>query len=309
VAAARGRPFACTHIEDLVPGYVLLLNLLFEGVISGLIYALIALGFSLIWRVCDVIHLAHGGVLLIAGTAVYVAAKAGIWLPVAIVLGCLAAVVAGLLTEEFLYRPMRQRGSGEFGLITVSLGALIVIQYAIVVILGPDDMAIHAPVLRQPLFPGQPLTFDLFSILVIASVGILFVACGVLLSSSGMGKAMRALASNAELATIVGLDVKAARRNAMVLGSVMTVPAAVLTLCNTGITPTDGLHIVLVAATVSILGGRGSLAGALIGGLVIGLAESLMVYQFPYGWRQVITFVPLYLLLLLRPQGLLGGRA
>jgi branched-chain amino acid transport system permease protein len=120
---------------------------------------------------------------------------------------------------------------------------------------------------------------------------------------------MRALASNAELATVVGMNTEAARRKAIVLGSLTTVPTALLMLVNTGMTPTDGLHIVLIAATVSIIGGRGSLAGALIGGILVGLAESLMVWHFPYGWRQVITFLPLYVLLLLRPQGLLGGRA
>jgi branched-chain amino acid transport system permease protein len=120
---------------------------------------------------------------------------------------------------------------------------------------------------------------------------------------------MRALASNASLATIIGLDTERARRTAMALGSLMVVPAVSLMLFNTGVSPTDGLHIVLVAATVAIIGGRGSLAGALLGGLLIGLAESLMVWYFPYSWRPVITFVPLYLLLLMRPQGLLGGRA
>jgi branched-chain amino acid transport system permease protein len=214
-----------------------------------------------------------------------------------------------LLIEEVFYRPMRRRGSGELGLITVSLGALIVLQYVIVIILGPDDMSMIAPVLREPLIPGLQVTFDRFSLLTLALVSVLFLGCAALINRTGMGRAMRALASNADLATIIGMNTDAARRKAIIVGSLMTVPAAALMLFNTGLMPTDGLHIILIASTVAIIGGRGSLAGALIGGLLIGIAESLMVWQLPYSWRQVITFVPLYLLLLLRPQGLLGGRA
>jgi branched-chain amino acid transport system permease protein len=292
-----------------VAGFVLLLNLFFEGIITGLLYALVALGFSLIWRICDVIHIAHGGVLLVAGAAMYVAGQAGIPLVLAFLVGCIAAAAMGLVIEEVFYRPMRQRGGGEFGMITVSLGVLIVIEYGVVILLGPEDMSISAPSLRIPLIADLPVTFDMFSILVLLVVPGLFLICALLVNFTAMGSAMRALASNAELATVVGMNTEAARRKAIVLGSLTTVPTALLMLVNTGMTPTDGLHIVLIAATVSIIGGRGSLAGALIGGILVGLAESLMVWHFPYGWRQVITFLPLYVLLLLRPQGLLGGRA
>jgi len=292
-----------------VNGLILFLNLVLEGIVTGLVYALIALGFSLIWRVCDVIHIAHGGVLLIAAAAIFVVHRAGLPFFAAIVAGAIAATVAGLLIEEGFYRPMRNWGASEFGMITVSLGILIVIQYGIVIMLGPDDMSVSAPSLREPLVAGLPVTFDRFSITTLGLVAGLFILCALLFNRTAMGRSMRALASNEQLASIIGLDTEGARRKAIIVGSLMTVPAAALMLVNNGILPTDGLHIILVAATVSIIGGRGSLAGALLGGLLIGLAESLMVWHFPYGWRQVITFVPLYLLLLVRPQGLFGGRA
>jgi branched-chain amino acid transport system permease protein len=93
------------------------------------------------------------------------------------------------------------------------------------------------------------------------------------------------------------------------LSAALVAPAAILLLHSTGVAPTEALHIVLVAAVIAILGGRGSIAGALVGGLLIGLAESVMQWQFAAGWRQVIAFTFLYVLLLVRPQGLFGAKA
>jgi branched-chain amino acid transport system permease protein len=287
----------------------LLFNLLLDGLVTGLVYGLIALGFTLVWRICDVIHLAHGAVMLIGAYALAQSAAAGLPIPLALLVAAAVAILAGAAMEELIYRPLRQRGSGEMGMLTASLGLLIGVQYVLVMLFGPESFSLSADGLRNPLIADFPILLDPYALIAAVVGGATFYAVHYVLTGTGAGRSMRALSSNAQLATVVGLDTELARRIAMATGSVLTVPAAALMLYNTGLSPTDGLHLVLVAAVVAIIGGRGSLLGALLGGIFVGIAESIMVWYFPAGWRQMVTFAALYLLLLGRPQGLFGARA
>ena len=204
---------------------------------------------------------------------------------------------------------MLARGSSEMALLTASLGALIVLEYALTIAFGPAGVTLDAGALRTPLAPEVFPALDRYSLLAIGGTLVVFLAVAAFMRFAPTGKAMRAVAENRELARVLGMDTAAVHRHATLLAAVLVVPAAILLLHNTGIAPYESLHVVLVAAVVAILGGRGSIAGALLGGLLIGLAESLMTWQFASGWRQVVTFGFLYVLLLVRPQGLFGARA
>lgn len=287
---------------------ILFINLLTDGITTGSLYALVAIGFSLLWWLVDVVHLAHGGVVIAAGYAGYiVVAYAGLPVWAGVIFAIVVAVILGLLIDRLAYQKLLARGSGEMGMLTVSLGILICLEYALTLAFGPEGVMLDAGALRLPLLMETGLVFDSYSIIVIASVIVIFAGLAIFMRRSRMGKSMRAVAENADLAKVLGISTVKVTLFASALSAALGAPAAMVYLFNRGVQPHDAMHIVLMAAIVAIIGGRGSIVGALIGGLLIGVAESVMVWFFAAGWREVMTFGLLYVLLLVRPQGLFGS--
>lgn len=288
----------------------LLMNLVVDGIMLGCIYALLAVGFSLLWWIAGIVHIAHGAVMLIAGYAIYSGLQLlGLSTPIAIVGAVIASVITGVIVEGFMYRPLLQRGTDEMGILTASLGALIFLEYIVTIAFGPEGVTLDVGELRRPISQSLPLAFDRFAGIVVCTTIVIFLALWVVLAKTRIGREMRAIASNGDLANILGINSRLIYLYTAVIAATLCVPPAAFMLFNTGMIPTEALHIVLVASVVAILGGRGSLIGALIAGLVIGVIESAMTFHFAAGWRQLVTFLLLYILLLVRPQGLFGEPA
>lgn len=287
----------------------LFVNLLIDGIGTGCLYALAGIGFSLLWWLADIVHLAHGGVIIVAGYAGYlVLAKLGAPLWVALLAAMLAAVALGVLIDRLAYRRLSQRGSGEMGMLTASLGLLICLEYAVTVVFGPEGVQADAGSARAPFFPASGVLLDTYTLLVVGVTAAIFGGLTVLMRSTQLGRDMRAVAENPSLAHALGIRTLQVTTAASALAAAAGAPAALVYLYNRGVNPHDAVHIVLMGAIVAIFGGRGSIAGALIAALVIGVAESVMVWFFAAGWREVMTFGLLYILLLVRPQGLLGAQ-
>jgi len=288
----------------------LLLNLLVEGVVQGCIYALLAVGFSFLWWVSGIVHLAHGGVTLAGGLVVYLIFEVfGVPLFAAIAAGVAGAIALGLLINSAIYAPLLWRKTDEMGLLTASLGALIVIEYLLTIGFGPDGVTLDALTWRRPIFSAYLPVFDRFSVLILSCTALTFFALHLLMARTELGRRLRAVAANPELAQIVGVRTSATIRHATALAALLSMPAAVFLLFSTGLAPNEALHLVLVSAVIAIIGGRGSLIGALVAGLAMGIAESVASWQLSTGWRQLVTFSFLYLVLLARPQGLFAKSA
>ncbi|TAM04488.1 MAG: branched-chain amino acid ABC transporter permease [Pusillimonas sp.] len=285
-------------------------NLLIDGVTTGCLYALAGIGFSLLWWLADVVHLAHGGVIIAAGYAGYmVITKLGAPLWVALVAATLTAVILGVLIERLAYHRLAKRGSGEMGMLTASLGLLICLEYAVTVFFGPEGVQVDAGSARVPFFPGSGVLLDPYTLAVAGCTAAVFAGLAFLMRYSQLGKSMRAVAENPSLAHSLGIKTLTVTTAASALAAAAGAPAALVYLYSRGVTPHDAIHIALMGAIVAIFGGRGSIAGALIAALVIGVAESVMVWFFDAGWREVMIFGLLYILLLVRPEGLLGTRS
>jgi branched-chain amino acid transport system permease protein len=293
-----------------VTSSALLLNLVVEGFVQGSIYALLAAGFSLLWWVSGIVHLAHGGVTLAGGLLVYLLFGAsGVPFAAALVLGAVGTVLLGLAIDAFLYSPLLHRRTDEMGLLTASLGALIVMEYLLTIAFGPEGVTLDAGPLRTPILPAHLPVLDRFSVLILTCTAATFGLLHVLMTRTPAGRRLRAVAVNPELARVIGIQTTTATRQVAALTALLSLPAAVFLLFSTGLAPNEALHIVLISAVVAILGGRGSILGALLAGLSIGVAESVTSWQFATGWRQLITFSFLYVILLARPQGLFGKPA
>jgi len=285
----------------------LLINLLTDGITTGALYALVAIGFSLLWWLGGIIHLAHGGVIIAAGYAGYVAVGLWglpLWLSLLWAMG--VAVILGLLIQHFAYHKMLERGAGEMGMLTISLGILICLEYIVTLIFGPEGVMLDSFSLRTPIFPTSGYILDSFSLIVVGAVLLIFLALFLFIKYAQTGKQMRAVAENTDLSLALGISTG---RIAMVVAAVaaaLAAPASFVYLYSRGLEPYEVIHIVLMAAIVAIIGGRGSLPGALLAGMIVGVAESIMVWFFAAGWREFMTFTLLYVVLLFRPWGLFG---
>ncbi|MDE5444331.1 hypothetical protein GWG65_23350 [Bradyrhizobium sp. CSA207] len=287
--------------------YGLLANLIVDGFVSGCIYAMLAIGFSLTWWVSNVVHLAHGGVLVAAGLVLYLFVGIfGVPLPIGIAAALIAAGVLGFGTDRLIYQPLKERRTDEMGMLTASLGALIIIEYSLVIAFGLDGATLDAGAMRTPLAPSVVLVLDPFAIAVVVSTGLVFAALTGFMHFTVYGKRIQAVAQNPDLAGVLGIDIVGVARQTTLIAAFLVVPAASFMLYNTGVRPIEALHIVLVAAIVAIIGGRGSIIGALVAGIVVGVAESATVWYLAAGWRLLITFLILYAVLLYRPHGLFG---
>ncbi|MGH6710207.1 MAG: branched-chain amino acid ABC transporter permease [Bradyrhizobium sp.] len=288
----------------------LLLNLVIDGFVQGCIYAMLAAGFSLLWWVSGIVHLAHGGVMLVGGFALYVVLSAfGVSVIPAIAIGAGCSVIVGLAIDTIVYQPLLRRRTDEMGLLTASLGVLIVLEYALTIAFGPEGATLDPEGLRSPMFAGFLPVLDWFSALILLTTCVIFGALHLVMTRTETGRSLRAVADNPELARVIGVDTPSVYRQVAALAAVLALPAAAFLLFNTGLAPSEALHIVLVSAVVAIIGGRGSMLGALVAGLTIGVAESATTWQLATGWRQFVTFAFLYFLLLVRPQGLFGKAA
>jgi branched-chain amino acid transport system permease protein len=288
----------------------LLLDLVIDGFVQGCIYAMLAAGFSLLWWVSGIVHLAHGGVMLAGGFAVFVALTAfGVPIVLAIAIGGACSIVAGLAIDTIVYQPLLRRRTDEMGLLTASLGVLIVLEYILTIAFGPEGATLDPEGLRSPMSPDFPPVLDWFSAAILLTTAFMFAALQLAMTRTGAGRSLRAVADNPDLARVIGVDTPSVYRQVAALAAVLSLPAAAFLLFNTGLAPSEALHFVLVSAVVAIIGGRGSMLGALVAGLAIGVAESATTWQLATGWRQLVTFAFLYFLLLVRPQGLFGKAA
>ncbi len=278
-----------------------------NGLTTGAVYALIALGLTLIYGVLHIINFAHGAALMVALYAVYLLkTRLGIDPYLAMPL-----LVAGMFAFGYaLQRGIINRASHgkDENILLVTLGLSIVLENLALVIFKSDTYSIDTPYTLTTLAIG-PAMISLPKI--VAFFGAL-VACAALLwivRRTDLGRAIRAVAKQKEGAKLMGIDVEHVYAMSFGLGLACLGAAACLLLPAYYVNPQVGNGFVLVAFTIVVLGGMGSFAGALIGGLLIGVVESLGGLFLGESLGQIGIFLIFIAVLLFRPQGLFGARA
>jgi branched-chain amino acid transport system permease protein len=281
---------------------VLTVQLLAVGIAVGALYSLASVGFALIFGTTRVFHIAHGATYLVA-------AYLYVWgVHVSVLVGVLAsavgAVLFGWLTDVLVYRPIQRARNSFFTLFVASFGILIVVQNAVSVIAGSDPQQLTGAITVPVDFGSVQLPRSELTGLGVAVVALL--ALRLFLNRSNTGIGIRAMADDAELVGLVGLDRRRYSTTAFALGSLLVVPAAILTTYVQGVTPASGLSIATVALVAAIAGGVGSLPGAAVGALILGVVESLATLKLSAEWQDAVAYGVLLLLLVFRPSGLLS---
>lgn len=280
-------------------------QLLINGLGNGSLYALLGVGFGLIFTTTRIVHFAYGPVLAIGAFSAWLAGAAGLPLPVAALFGPLGAACAGMLVYWLAYRPFERRGMSSHSVLILSLGLSIVLEGGLTLIFGP---AVHtfagfesAVFILGPVFVTS---LQLGQVVAVAVVALLMLS---FLSRTRYGRAVLALADDRDMARIVGIDTERVSLIVFALGSAISGVAGVFALLNEGATPTMGFNPVFVAFVVAVVGGLGSIPGAILGGYLVGLVESLGLWKLPTEWQNSIAFMLLFVVLLARPQGLFAG--
>lgn len=281
-------------------------QLIANGLISGSHYALLGLGFAVIYASCRILHFAHGSVVTAAAYIAYLFfIVLHVPLPLAIVVSILVAAGMGSAVELGIYRPLRRRGAGGLVMLIASMGVFIVIQNAISLAFGDGTKSLRGgQVAEGVLFLGARITP--VQIVAMATGAVLFIAVSLILSKTKFGKAIRAVAADPELAVARGIDTDRVILVAFALGSALAAVAAVLMAADLDMTPAMGMSALLMAVVSAIIGGAGSIPGAALGGLLLGMAQSAGAWYIHTEWQNAMAFGILLVFLLVRPQGLFG---
>ncbi len=285
----------------------LLAQLIANGLVNGSHYALLALGFGLIFGTTRVTHFAFGPVYAVSAYGCWFAADtlgAPLWL--AGVAGVLTGALVGVLSYLLVYRPFERKGSPSFVLLIASLGLFIVLENAIGVVFGTDTKVVPSP--PSGIFLWGPLVVTGVQLAQLAALPIVGLALWLYLTRTRMGKAVLAMTDNPEMARVIGIDTLRVSILAFAIGSAIAAVPAGLILVKDGATAHMGFLAVFMAFVAVVVGGVGSLRGAVIGGLVLGLVESTGMVRIPTEWQSSVAFVVLFVVLLFRPRGLFGGR-
>ena len=281
-----------------------MLQFIANGLCNGASYALVAIGFGLIYTTTGVFHIAHGAVYTLGAYALYcflVVLK--LPLVLAIIIALSSAAATGALIELVVYRPLERKRASSAVLMVSSLGVYIVLVNAIAMLLGNDTKILR---------PGADTTFTLGDVILTRiQVAELIVSSAVIgfywffLSRSSLGRLCRAVADDSALASVMGIKVERTRLVAFAVGSSLATVGSILIALDIGVDPQGGFSAVLVAAVACIIGGMRRFIAPAFGGILLGLIQSLVVWCTSAKWEGAVTFALLIAFLVFRPQGLL----
>ncbi|GAA4382435.1 branched-chain amino acid ABC transporter permease [Tsukamurella soli] len=312
-----------------------------EGLTWGAIYALVAVGYTLVYGVLKLINFAHSEVFMVGMFGQYVALLALGFTPngnayneglvttigYLIVAGLAAMVTSGLVAlglERVAYRPLRRRGAKPLVFLITAIGMSFVLQEIVQYVLpnlnttptlggssAQPGIALVSPVTEFTVFGAAVRNT---AIVIIISALVLAALVDVLINRTGFGRAIRAVAQDPDAATLMGVSRERVIMLTFLLGGVLAGAAAILyaTWQTSAIIYNGGFLLGIKAFTAAVLGGIGNVRGALLGGLLLGVFENYGAILFGNQWKDVIAFVLLVLVLMIRPSGLLGeklGRA
>jgi branched-chain amino acid transport system permease protein len=285
----------------------IIVNVVVQGVLTGLVYGLMALGLSVIFGVVRVVNFAHGEFAVIAMYATYVLFATLKLDPLLAVLPIAAAFFGiGFLLQATLINPFVGRAEHEQFILLVGLGIIIV--NGLLLIFGADARATNLPYaldtfLVGPLFIDKARLYAATGALVVAAILFAF------FRYTAVGTAIRACADNLVGAAVVGLNVKRLYALTFGIGLACVGAAGALMVTIADASPALAQSFTLLAFIIVIVGGLGSMGGALVGGVLIGVSEALAGFFFEPSMKSMFSFALLILVLVLRPQGLMGRRA
>jgi branched-chain amino acid transport system permease protein len=287
----------------------LFIQQLINAISIGSLYALMAIGLAMVFGILRLINFAHGDLIMVGSYAALLTLVLGAPYWLAALIGILASTVAGLIMERVAYRPLR--GAPDVSMLLTSFAVTILIENTAVLLFSPTPRAFPTPPLLSNAVRFGQLRISSVDIVAIIAAAVLLVVLTLFVTRTRVGVAMRAASEDLLAARLVGINVNLVVSAAFAIGSMMAGVVGILWSVRVGkIDPLMGFYPVLKAFVASVIGGLGSLPGAVLGGYLLGFLEILLQGLLPAQlspFRDAFVFIALIILLLFRPNGILGS--
>ena len=286
------------------------LGILIQQIINGLslgsVYALIAVGYSLVYSILMFSNFAHGGFLVIGGYICYFVLKdMGAGILIAGFLSLLGAGAAAILTERLAYKPIREKTNNTLYLLIASMGMSIVIENIFVVTIGGRFRALPAIIPTTPIHLSGMATISAFDLISLLAAVVFLSILQLILVKTKWGLAIRAAAYNLRIASLMGVNVNLLISLTFFIAGTLASVGGIFLAVRYTLYPQLG-GITIKAFVAAVIGGLGSLPGAVVGSIILGLAEMLTAGFISSQLRDLVVFFFLVITLLVRPQGLFG---
>jgi neutral amino acid transport system permease protein len=282
-----------------------LAQLIVNGIAVGCIIALAAVGLTLTYGILRLANFAHGDFLTLGAYFTLLANSLGLNIWLAVVLGLVGTVLAVLLTEKLLWSPMRDRRASSTTLIIISIGLALFLRNGIILFWGGGNQNYDLPVAAAVSFLGIRVAY--YRLIVVGLAILAILGLHYLLQNTKIGKAMRAVADDIDLARVSGINVDQVVIWTWVIAGSLTALGGGMYGLITAVRPNMGWFLILPMFAAVILGGIGNPYGAIAGALVIGIAQEVSTYWLPTEYKLGVALLIMVLVLLVRPQGLFKG--
>lgn len=276
-----------------------------NGLITGVLYSLLAIGFALVYNTTRIFHIAAAGIYVFAAYMFwFFVAKAGLPIIPASLVAIVLTMVLSLLSELLVYRPLKNKKASLNVAMIASIGAMTVIINTIAMCFGNETKVIENAILQSLMLGDIIITTPQKYQAIIGLVAIIvFMA---ILKWTNWGLRLKALSADEILFETLGYNTNATRVLVFLVSGAFIALASCLTVYDVGLDPNMGMSILINAMVAMILGGVGKFSTCIFGGLSLGLLQSLTVYHIASNWQNAVTFLVLLILLFLRPQGIAG---
>jgi len=295
-------------------------SFLIGGIANGFLYALIALGYTLVYGVLQLINFAHSEVFMSGGFAGYFVLNAvignshpsGMDSVLLVILGTAAGAVGGAtiayLLERVAYRPLRRRKAPRLAFLISAIGASYFLYNLAGKEFGRNAVSMPAAYTNGTVFTVFGAQVQTYYVVIAIAAMIMLLVLDRIVAATRLGRGIRAVAQDAETASLMGVNIDRVIAQTFILGGILGGAAGFLFGLNSGVVYSMGFTPALKAFTAAVLGGIGNIRGAMLGGLVLGVAENMGVICAPTEWRDVVAFGILVAVLIIRPTGILGER-
>ena len=285
------------------------LSYLISGISLGSVYAIIALGYTMVYGIAKMLNFAHGDIIMIGGYVSFCAMfYLGLPSIVAVLMAVVVCTVLGIVIERLAYKPLRSAPS--LAVLITAIGVSYFLQNSALLIWKAAARSYPPVVTGAVKIFGGKLTVSYISLLTISVCIVIMIALTLFVSKSKMGKAMRACSEDKAAAQLMGINVNATISATFAIGSALAAIAGVL-LCsfNTSLMPTTGSMPGIKAFTAAVFGGIGSIPGAVVGAFLIGLSETVIKSSNWSVFSDAFTFALLIIILVVKPTGLFGEKS